>query len=58
MKRFAGLVSAAGATIDQAWARLVAGESAVKPIQRFDVSSYPSRMAAEISATAETAAIK
>jgi 3-oxoacyl-[acyl-carrier-protein] synthase II len=43
-----GLVSAAGSSIEAAWTRLVAGESAIAPIMRFDVSRYPSRIAAEI----------
>jgi 3-oxoacyl-[acyl-carrier-protein] synthase II len=44
-----GLVSPAGATVEQAWTRLVAGESAIERIQRFDVSNYPSRIAAEVN---------
>ena len=43
-----GLVSAAGHTPESAWARLLAGESAIVPIRRFEASRYPSRIAAEI----------
>jgi 3-oxoacyl-(acyl-carrier-protein) synthase len=43
-----GIVSAAGCSIEGAWRELVAGRSAVDRIRRFDVSAYPSRIAAEI----------
>src|SRR5687767_3745561 len=43
-----GLVSAIGTDVEPAWQRLLAGESAVRPIERFDASAFPSRIAAEI----------
>ena len=43
-----GVVSAAGSTLDSFWNRLVSGRSAIRRIQRFDVSAYPSQIAAEI----------
>src|SRR5262249_60469751 len=43
-----GLVSAAGCDVARAWERLVSGCSAVRPIERFDASRYPSRMAAAV----------
>ncbi len=43
-----GLVSAAGCSVECAWQRLRAGESAVRRIKRFDVSGFPSQVAAEI----------
>jgi 3-oxoacyl-[acyl-carrier-protein] synthase II len=43
-----GLISAAGLTVEAAWQRLLAGQSAVGPIRRFDASRYPSRIAAAI----------
>ena len=43
-----GLVSAAGGSLESSWARLLAGQSAIAPIRRFEASRYPSRIAAEI----------
>lgn len=43
-----GVVSAAGCDTSTFWDRLVAGQSAVGPIGRFDPSAYPSRIAAEV----------
>jgi len=45
-----GLVSAAGPTLEDAWRHLLAGDSAVRPIRRFDATRYPSRIAAEVDA--------
>ena len=50
-----GLVSPAGPTIASAWRRLLAGESAVGRIRRFDASRYPAQIAAEIAPEALTA---
>jgi 3-oxoacyl-[acyl-carrier-protein] synthase II len=47
-----GLVSAIGCEVEPAWQRLLAGTSAVRGIDRFDASQYPSRIAAQISAPA------
>lgn len=44
-----GVVSAAGCETATFWQSLVAGRSAVAPIQRFDASAFPSRMAAEVN---------
>lgn len=43
-----GVRSAAGRDPDTFWARLTSGRSAVRRIRRFDVSAYPSQVAAEI----------
>ncbi len=43
-----GLVSAAGCDLDGFWRILESGTSCIRPIRRFDVSAYPSRLAAEI----------
>ena len=43
-----GLVSAIGCDVEAAWRRLLSGASAVRPIERFDVSEFPSRVAAEV----------
>jgi 3-oxoacyl-[acyl-carrier-protein] synthase II len=50
-----GLVSAGGADVRAFWNRLIAGRSAVRTIQRFDPSGYPSRIAAEIGPEADEA---
>jgi 3-oxoacyl-(acyl-carrier-protein) synthase len=47
-----GLVCALGATLREAWPRLVAGEHGFRPISRFDASAYGSRIAAEVGAFA------
>ncbi len=43
-----GLVTAAGFSTDETWDAVVAGRSPVGPIEGFDVSDYPTRIAAEI----------
>jgi 3-oxoacyl-[acyl-carrier-protein] synthase II len=42
-----GVVSPLGDSVPAFWQRLEAGESAVGPISRFDVSGYPTRIAAQ-----------
>jgi 3-oxoacyl-[acyl-carrier-protein] synthase II len=41
----AAVATGLGNDIDATWSRLVAGESAVRPIDRFDASRYPARVA-------------
>jgi len=43
-----GVVSALGNDVEEFYKRLLSGESAVKPISRFDVSSFPTKFAAQI----------
>jgi 3-oxoacyl-[acyl-carrier-protein] synthase II len=43
-----GVVSPLGNDIDTFWRRLVAGESGVGPITRFDTSDYKVHIAAEV----------
>ena len=43
-----GIVSPLGCTVDGAWARLVAGESGIGPITRFDPSRHAVRIAGEV----------
>lgn len=38
-----GIVSPVGSTIDSAWAAVLAGQSGIGPITRFDVSNFPVR---------------
>jgi 3-oxoacyl-[acyl-carrier-protein] synthase II len=38
-----GIVSPVGSTIDSAWAAILAGQSGIGPITRFDVSNFPVR---------------
>jgi 3-oxoacyl-[acyl-carrier-protein] synthase II len=38
-----GIVSPVGSTIDSAWAAVLAGQSGIGPITRFDVSAFPVR---------------
>jgi len=44
-----GMITALGVDRDTVWTRLVEGQSGVGPIQAFDVSEYPVRIAAMIS---------
>jgi 3-oxoacyl-[acyl-carrier-protein] synthase II len=44
-----GMITALGVDRDTVWTRLVEGQSGVGPIQAFDVSDYPVRIAAMIS---------
>jgi 3-oxoacyl-[acyl-carrier-protein] synthase II len=43
-----GVVTAAGCHLETMWRGLLAGRSAVGRIQRFDVSAYPSQVAAQV----------
>lgn len=43
-----GIVSPVGSTIDSAWAAVVAGESGIGPITRFDVSAFPVRFGGSV----------
>ncbi|MDO4569881.1 MAG: beta-ketoacyl-[acyl-carrier-protein] synthase family protein [Planctomycetia bacterium] len=43
-----GCVTPLGANVDLVWKRLLAGESAVDYITRFDASSFPTKIAAEV----------
>jgi 3-oxoacyl-[acyl-carrier-protein] synthase II len=43
-----GLICGSGNTKEEVWAGLVAGRSAVGPITRFDVTSFPVRIASEV----------
>lgn len=47
-----GLVSPLGCGVDASWKRLIAGESGLGPITRFDASDLPCRVAAELPAGA------
>ena len=38
-----GIISPVGSTIKSAWDAIVAGESGIAPITRFDVSGFPVR---------------
>jgi 3-oxoacyl-[acyl-carrier-protein] synthase II len=44
-----GAVTAYGLGKDALWGALVAGKSGIKPIERFDVSDFPTRFAGEIT---------
>ena len=43
-----GIVSPVGSTIDSAWAAVVAGQSGIGPITRFDVSAFPTRFGGSV----------
>ena len=43
-----GVVTALGRTPEELWGALIAGRSAIRPIERFDASGLPTRIAAEI----------
>lgn len=45
-----GLVSPLGCGVDASWNRLIAGESGLGPITRFDASDLPCKVAAELPA--------
>ena len=45
-----GLVSPLGCGVDASWSRLIAGESGLGPITRFDASDLPCKVAAELPA--------
>jgi len=44
-----GLITPAGNTIDEFWRRVVVGESGIGAITRFDASTFPTRIAAQIN---------
>ncbi len=43
-----GLVSALGIGTDETWQALIAGQSGIGPITRFDTNQFPARIAAEV----------
>jgi 3-oxoacyl-[acyl-carrier-protein] synthase II len=43
-----GVVTPMGHTLDELWQALLDGKSGVGPVTRFDVSEYPTRIAAEV----------
>lgn len=43
-----GLVSPLGCGVDVTWERLIAGQSAVRAVQSFDVADLPAKIAAEV----------
>lgn len=47
-----GIVSPAGSGRSRYWTSLLSGDSFIRPIRRFDVSSYPTRIAACVDETA------
>ena len=49
-----GVISPVGLAVDEFWSALLAGRSGVGPITRFDASSYPVRIGAEVRGFAAT----
>ena len=43
-----GIVSPVGSTVDSAWAAILAGQSGIGPITRFDVSAFPVRFGGSV----------
>jgi 3-oxoacyl-[acyl-carrier-protein] synthase II len=43
-----GIISPVGNSLDEAWANIVAGKSGVGMVTHFDVTNYPTRIAAEV----------
>ncbi|HSN18429.1 MAG TPA: beta-ketoacyl synthase N-terminal-like domain-containing protein, partial [Gammaproteobacteria bacterium] len=43
-----GIISPVGNTVAEAWANIVAGKSGVGRITHFDVTNYPTKIAAEV----------
>ena len=43
-----GIVSPVGIGVEPAWSAILAGQSGIGPITRFDASSFPSRIAGEV----------
>ena len=43
-----GIVSPLGVKVEEAWTRVVNGESGIRPITLFDASAYPLRFAGEV----------
>jgi beta-ketoacyl-acyl-carrier-protein synthase II len=44
-----GVVSPLGSDVETFWSRLVAGESGIGPVTRFDISKYDTRIGGEVS---------
>lgn len=44
-----GIISPVGNTVDAAWKNIVAGNSGIGPVTHFDVSSFPTRFAGEVT---------
>jgi 3-oxoacyl-[acyl-carrier-protein] synthase II len=43
-----GIVSPVGSTVQSAWGAILEGKSGIGPIERFDVSTFPTRFAGEV----------
>ncbi len=43
-----GIISPVGSTVEKAWKTILAGQSGIGPVQRFDVSAFPVRFAGEV----------
>jgi 3-oxoacyl-[acyl-carrier-protein] synthase II len=43
-----GIISPVGSTVDSAWAAVLAGQSGIGPITRFDVSNFPVRFGGSV----------
>jgi len=43
-----GVVSPLGSDVETLWKRLIAGESGIGPVTRFDTTKYDTRFAAEV----------
>jgi 3-oxoacyl-[acyl-carrier-protein] synthase II len=43
-----GIVSPVGSAVETAWKNILAGQSGIGPVQRFDVSAFPVRFAGEV----------
>ncbi|EQD33038.1 3-oxoacyl-(acyl-carrier-protein) synthase II, partial [mine drainage metagenome] len=43
-----GIVSPVGSAVETAWKTILAGQSGIGPVQRFDVSAFPVRFAGEV----------
>jgi len=43
-----GIVSPVGSTVESAWSDILAGKSGIGPVERFDVSNFPTRFSGEV----------
>ena len=43
-----GVISPVGNDVATFWENLIAGKRGIRPIERFDVSQYPTRIAAQV----------
>ena len=43
-----GIVSPVGSAVEKAWKAILAGQSGIGPVQRFDVSAFAVRFAGEV----------